>query len=34
LCIGLSTRQTDIGDKGQKKTRDLVMLGAGYTRQV
>ena len=33
-CIRLSTRKTNISDEGQKKTRNLVMLGAGYTREV
>jgi len=32
--IRLSTRKTNISDEGQKKTRNLVMLGAGYTREV
>ena len=33
-CIRLSTWKTNISDEGQKKTRNLVMLGAGYMREV
>ena len=32
--IRMSTRKTDVSDEGQKKTRNLVMLGAGYTREM